>query len=787
MVAWCMPFRFSARSSLGLVLAVLALAGCVGPQPTPSAQVTTTPDAQAAVPAADAAGTARLISPAQSPPISTPRTAPGPTSAPAPLETSADGLSQNTWIKGRIEGLVQLYNISPAGRRWLEGYDLRQMVGRPGWFGSFGNDGWAGVGQAIPSSILHEVSHSYYGAFQVSGRPELSWTRQPGEELSPAMERYHEDLVTFMLQPPDSYEPLRERFRNLPHLSRPGNRDLFHFGEADLLFTAGGNLLLIPPILRKYFELFLSEGRFSTWEDAIAWYLGLHPQDRELASAYMGIAHLPIRRYRSLEPSESTRVDVDIRAVLEREERQRLVDFARQFEAIMANEFGFVDAAGVDASFQFWRGYLKDMLTLQKAHPQVLAMAGGKGPQLGETLDTFLRAAELSHAQQVEFFEERLKDPFLMNFAALLPNRVLMALFDRPVDELPEGPAGVVTGRFTRKLSDYARAVNDALLTGRDDADKGAESLEGLLDALSDDAQEKDLGLVFGLMQDADAVTAEQLVNRLRDEVILRTLRNNPGALRNGVISPERLLEALAITPRHTPTDIVRGLETLFEHSSGNFEIDKPFSQRAFGVISEVADEDLGLGLALLRDADVPLLDFIRSLPGPSARILTSDVSEAARLVANPKGYAHSAPGIVHGLMSVDPVLAARAVVEMEEQGRDDLATESLIVFAFDATRLRTVPSLELSLEGDRDFLVYLVDHQGPEWVKQHVATALRKYQREVELERIDSRFIEEYGTTLREIVRLERNGDSREALAAVLNQAFQEAGLPPLGAFGSP
>ena len=143
-----------------------------------------------------------------------------PTPLPTPIEAALDEPTPAAWIGERIDAIVELYHISSGGQAWLRGYDLRQMVGMPGWFGSTGYDGWAGIGQAIPSSILHEVSHSYFGAFPVSGEPSLSWARPEGDTPSPAIEQYHRDLVTFMAQPPDGFEPLRARFRNLPGLSR---------------------------------------------------------------------------------------------------------------------------------------------------------------------------------------------------------------------------------------------------------------------------------------------------------------------------------------------------------------------------------------------------------------------------------------------------------------------------------------------------------------------------------------------------------------------------------------
>ena len=214
--------------------------------------------------------------------------------------------------------MVALYGVSGEGRLWLDGYDLRQMVGQPGWFGSFGSQRWAGVGQAIPHSVLHEVSHSYFGAFPVSGRPDLKWGSDDG---SSAIDQYRADLETFMFQPPDHYEPLRERFRNLPNLSRGEYPDLYHAGEADLMYTTGGNLGLIPPILRKYFDRFLEGGRFEGWPEAIEWYMGLPQDDRRFADEYIGVTHIPRKGYGALDSEDAGSVPADIVELVQGEER----------------------------------------------------------------------------------------------------------------------------------------------------------------------------------------------------------------------------------------------------------------------------------------------------------------------------------------------------------------------------------------------------------------------------------------------------------------------------------
>ena len=108
-------------------------------------------------------------------------------------EPTLDARSGTSWVQQRVRAVAEIYNIAPAGRTWMESYDLRQVMGRPGWFGSHGNGRWAGVGQAKPSSILHELGHSFHGAFPVTGFPELSWEKALLQDLSPALQQYRQN------------------------------------------------------------------------------------------------------------------------------------------------------------------------------------------------------------------------------------------------------------------------------------------------------------------------------------------------------------------------------------------------------------------------------------------------------------------------------------------------------------------------------------------------------------------------------------------------------------------
>ena len=142
---------------------------------------------------------------------------PGLTVSPTQLPTPHPDTS--SWVEQRLEAVVALYRPTPAGEALIRSLDLRQMQGEPGFFGSFGFTSWAGVGEARPIGVMHELGHSYWGGFPVLGRPDLRLERLDGEDVSPALASYHRDILTFMAQPPDAYELLRQRLRNLPELS----------------------------------------------------------------------------------------------------------------------------------------------------------------------------------------------------------------------------------------------------------------------------------------------------------------------------------------------------------------------------------------------------------------------------------------------------------------------------------------------------------------------------------------------------------------------------------------
>ena len=759
-----------------LALATLALVACSS-DPTP---------------ARSPGPTATLESPATPEPVATRESlAPVPTAAPIPFPAppttpgpaaTQETVTQSLWVSDRIWALELLYTFTPVGQQWLEGYDLRQMIGQPGWFGSFGNQSWAGVGQAIPDRVLHELSHSYYGAFPVTGRPQLTWDILQGDDLSSALRQYREDLVTFMAQPPDRYEPLRDRFRNLPNLSNGQYPDLFHFGEADLISMVGSNLNLVPPILRKYFDQFLQPGEHKTWDQALRWYLGLSEQDKRVANGYFGLVHFPLPTYRGMRPQSDARVSAPVPEVLAGEERQRLRDFAHQYDLIKSEKFGLVDAASVDRDFKFWRGLLRDMLELHSKHPRVLKREiGEQGVRLADVMDTFLEAKNLPQEEQVELFKPRLDETLIADFVVLLNSRVLVELFRESAPQAGGESAQEVIGKFTEKLKRFISAVNTTITIGKSDLPGGVAAFQDFLEELSDQELQSNLALVFDLLWEADRDTAERLVNSMSEEAILRIFDKNPAATMNGRVRPERLLAVLKITEEASQRQFTEGMQALLDNSSGNFQIDASFTTLAFRRIANRSRGAPQEALEVLKAANIPLSalpynGFLVDEPEAASAILAADLNEAAELIANREGYGETPQRVIHTLIVNDPALAGRIVATLSAQGEEETAREALIVFAYDAERLDANPDVNLSLEKDKRFLNVLIDAEGQEWVRQRMEEVIRKYEGYIRQGIMDANFLKAYPQTLRQIVSLEQDAKRRAVLEETFSAAFLSA-----------
>ena len=675
------------------------------------------------------------------------------------------------WVQQRLNAVITLYDLTDAGSVLIRSLDLRQMEGDPGFFGSYGFIEWAGVGEAKPIGVIHELSHSYWGGFPIAGLPQLSWNISPGSSLSPAMQRYHADILTFMAQPPDSFELLRQRLRNLPDLSASNAEPLVHSVEADLVYNTGGNLALVPPILRKYWSQFLKDGPFASWYDAVAWYRSLPEQDRTSANKYLGFEHLDLREYGSLLPSAGqTELINGRRGTLEQEEKQRLFDLADQFDLLLGDPQR-------QENFQFWRGYLRDKATLFRRHEGYLAsLELPRAADLDSALGFMDSLIGSSPEEQARRLAEQLPmQPFLVNFLPTLENRTLLRLFTSG-DQLPEGATLRATASFVDRLKRFSVLVQAVLAAGRDDPQQGASELQEFLSGV-DFAQKEDLRLLFELLREQDPATASRVIQALDIDTFRRLMLPVPAQLRFMLTAAE-LLDLLDITAESDVPDLQRGVTILVEEPSGNYIIDEPFLNRMYEVIASRSRAEIQDMLGLLQQTPVSLEGFIRQQPQAAATLLASDLKAAAALLLESDPVLAPPARIVYRLVFADPTLAAQLVQALDQRGEAALVVESLAYLAYDKARSDRVPGLPISLEQDGKFLRAVLSQQGAAGLTRRLNDAFSVFEERASTAQVPMDFLDQLHTTLKAAAATVPEALDREELQQIIEEVAEEYAL---------
>ena len=693
------------------------------------------------------------------------------TTTPAPVVPTFTNSSTPTpnpgtghWVHQRLDALVRLYDFTEGGVALLRSLDLRQMRGEPGFFGSFGFKKWAGVGEAKPIGVIHELGHSYWGGFPIERAPELTWDAGPGGELSPAMQRYHADILSFMAQPPDDYELFRQRLRNLPELSVDNTEPLFHSLEADLIYSVAGGLDLVPPILRKYWSRLLKEGPFDSWYDAVAWYQSLAGDHQAAVNKYLGFEHLDLRPYGSLTPFEDPPNLIGARLeTLAIEERQRLFDLADQFDLLLGGP-------QEEEKFQFWRGYLRDKVGLHRLHQGYLASLDlPRAPELALALEFFTGLSGLSPEDQAQRMAEKLPaQPFLVNFLPALENRALLELFSSGVP-IPQGATLQATASFVDRLDRFSSVVSRVLTEGRADPQRGATVLVEFLSSTGFE-REEDLRLFFELFRDEDPATAGQVLQRLGKATIRRLMEPVPAQLRF-TLTPDQLLPKLDITAASGLSDLKRGVAVLVEEPSGNFIIDEPFLELMYEVIAARGRSEAAKMLGVLQETPFPLEGFISQQPLGAADLLSSDLRAALGLLRAGDPVVSPPPRIIHQLIYTDPVLAARLVLASDELGEAALVAESLAYLAYDKSRSTSFPGLPISLEQDGEFLRTLVDRLGRTTMARRLGEAFTIYSRRVSGGEVANDFLSQFYSTLEAATATIPDSSARSELQDIIGQ----------------
>ncbi len=655
---------------------------------------------------------------------------------------------QSDWIKNRLNAVKQIFKFTPEGEEWIDGYDLRQMEEQPAWFGSFGYNSWAGVGEAVPRSVLHEISHSYWGAFSVEGRPDLSWDTSNG--TSEALTAFRHDLDAFMLQPPDRFEPLRDRFRNLPNLNNGDYPDLFHFGEADLLYMAGGNFELIPPSLRPYVSGYLAEGGVSagnqqslqSWDVAIAWFNSLDPEDRRIAGELFGMQHFPLDQYSGLPATDHSGLDQLARTLYEGEERQRLIDFAEQFDGILDREFSLLDAVGADRGFDFWRGYLSDKLALHQRYPGVLtATESMRGAELSSALDFYAEISRNTAEEQVELFKASSSEPQISELAVLLKPQAIVELFSE--DSADSGIA-VVLGSRADRLTALVEIVEEV---DRIDSDSSggsaaaASEFERFMRSIPEDQLRADIFLLLELLRSPDGQLARRVLPALSDDALRFLLDVQPAAARSFEITPERLLAAVGIDDGTSLNQVSEGAAVLAARSSGNFAIDAPYDAAVFAQLDRFVTSDPAGVIRAIGESDTRLVPWISRESDGALVAMREEPVVAAELMAGLTGSRETPWRIVHLVAREDPELAAVLTTEMHRQAPqtasgsliDDTVGRAIRHFGYDAYWSSRNAGPNVEPESLADYLLALRELLGESLLEEAVRGVLVELELEMQ------------------------------------------------------
>jgi len=654
---------------------------------------------------------------------------------------------QSEWARTRLAAIEEIYRPSAQGRAWMESYDFRQMVGQPAWFGSTGFDGYSGAGQAIPRIIIHELSHSMWGAFPIAGRPDLSGRRGPDGVLD-VVAAYRQDLAAFLRQAPDRYEPLRDRFRNMPNLVRGDYPDLYHFGEADLIEMTGADLDLVPPILRKYVQSFYGPaglgGRdFKDWPDALGWWNGLSADDRRIAGELFGLPHFPLERWSSLRSPSGAGLPPQLTRVYQREEQQRLIDFASQLDLVKERESGAADATGINRGFEFWRGYLNEMRDLHKRYPGVLRATGAREAQaIAEALDFYISIEGLDATTQVDRYRVSISTPYVTDFPFLLKSRALVELFAQGQDAQADPGTLELVGGYARRLSRIVRLADSVLVASATGPQAGAARLEAVFGELSDAEVKSELGILLDILRESDRAATASAMRGMSDAAVGRLLELRPEIARSGEIPPARLLAAAGVTRTATRADLITGIRRLVGSSSGNFAIDRPHNLAIYALLNERSAADPDAVLEVFAETGLPVAEWIKEYPGPAGVLFARSPINGARTLVRASTLRHPLPYLVRSLTLADPKVAARVLVEL---GRLELAAveapvagggldrvpvapivpRALNVMAFDAYWLSLGAGPPVDIGASAALLSNLARLEGVAWLEGHLREAI--------------------------------------------------------------
>ena len=346
--------------------------------------------------------------------------------------------------------------------------------------------------------------------------------------------------------------------------------------------------------------------------------------------------------------------------MLAREERQRLTDLADQFDSLMGD-------AQLEENFQFWRGYLRDKVSLHETHPGHLeSLESARAGELAEAL-AFIAALDGNPDARARTLADGFSgQPFLVNFLPAVDDGTLVKLFAAGYD-LPEGPTLQATASFVQRLQRFGTLVEQVLAEGRRSHTGGARALQEFL-ADTGYENEQDLRLFFDLFANTDRQLARRVMGEIDNATIRSLIVPVPVQLRN-ILGPDELLDKLDITEDAADDHLRRGIALLVEESSGNYRIDEPFLEHLYEVMAERTAKDPEAAAQVFAATPLPLDGMLAHQPEAAVAALSSDPVLAVSLVRNGDPVLSPPASIIYRVIRSNPDLAGELVVSLDALG----------------------------------------------------------------------------------------------------------------------
>ncbi len=304
--------------------------------------------------------------------------------------------SDDPWAIYKINEAADLYGLTEAGRQWmLSDIRVKYYRNEPGYAGYSPREAVAGVGNARPGSVAHEIMHGYTH----------HWTGFPLPCDVMNAHTFKRDVARFILDfrnydltgQPNPLEDWRPFYNSLirdleqPHLygedlwkllQQGDYRELdaiYHFTDTDIPSTTAGKMSLIPPTLRPQFQGFLvDDSDAATWRDELYWYSSLPPQERRLWDTgynYHGVLNFS-PQYATPRSATRTNIPAEKLELLRKADRRILVDFINTLEDISCNTEDPCKELW-RADFDFWTGYVRQNLYRARLYLEELSADTG--------------------------------------------------------------------------------------------------------------------------------------------------------------------------------------------------------------------------------------------------------------------------------------------------------------------------------------------------------------------------------------------------------------------------